>query len=220
MAGFITAEGLVVAAGADTYDYVNDQRRLAGSIRSVVPAADNAGVATIVAAMNTDGRPVTDTNPLIASNIAEKGLQLVGSSGTIRPASPQLIFAHAGKSNGFTAGNLNPVPITAQILRGGMTLVSNGIVVPISGLYRVTAKGYSSGAPTGLCILAVNQNAAFTGASVQWTKTQTDEYMTCSAVHTMAAGDNISLAMNQPASIYGADGYNGTWLEVEYLGAP
>lgn len=64
MTGFITAEGLVVPAGGDLYDYVNDQRRLAASIRSNVTVADRTAALSVAASMSSDGRPATINNPL------------------------------------------------------------------------------------------------------------------------------------------------------------
>lgn len=92
MAGFITAEGLVVAAGGDAYDYVNDQRRLAGSIRSVVPAADHTAGDTIASAMNTDGRPVSATNPLVIFNQATRTVDVKDNVGWV-PSPPFAVCA-------------------------------------------------------------------------------------------------------------------------------
>lgn len=103
MAGFITAEGLIVAAGGDTYDYVNDQRRLAGSIRSIVPVATQAAGDTVAAAMATDGRPVSDTNPLVTWQTDNNTLVVRGAGSSVLPITPTTVV-----TGGYMAGTAKP----------------------------------------------------------------------------------------------------------------
>jgi len=128
-------------------------------------------------------------------------------------------FGHAGKTNGFTVA-ATPVPLAAQVLRGGMTFdaVNNALVIPIAGSYRITAKLYSSGGQTGLCSISARVNAGSTGAGAQWTKTAVDEFQSGAIVRPFSAGDKIDMTVTSPADVYGSDGYNGTFLEVEYVG--
>jgi hypothetical protein len=133
-------------------------------------------------------------------------------------------FGHMGKTDGFTGGT-NQTPVTgmaAQILRGGMTFDSGtqALVVPITGLYRLTGRAYSSGAGTGGSLYEVMLNGAGgSGCSVWWTKQQVDEFMTLSPqIRKLTAGDKVSIRALQPASVYGNDGYSGTYVEVEYIG--
>lgn len=81
MSGFITAEGLVVPIGTDYYDYVNDQKRLADSVRSVVPVASQAAGNTVASSMASDGRSVSDTNPLAIWESDTHSIWVKGSSG-------------------------------------------------------------------------------------------------------------------------------------------
>jgi hypothetical protein len=64
MAGVTTPEGIVIPAGGDTYDYTGEQRRMAASQRTVVTVADRTAADLIATNMASDGRPVTDANPL------------------------------------------------------------------------------------------------------------------------------------------------------------
>jgi hypothetical protein len=133
-------------------------------------------------------------------------------------------FGHMGKNNGFTGGtNQTPVPgMAAQILRGGMTFsaADNALVIPITGLYEMRGRAYSSGGQTGGCLFeALINGGGGTGCSVWWTKAQVDEFQTLSpVVRPLGAGDKISMRALQPASTWGNDGYNGCFIEVEYIG--
>lgn len=125
--GYVTAEGLIVSAGGDTYDYVNDQRRLAASIRSVVPVTDRSAGDTVSTAMASDGRAVADTNPLIAFNISTKTLDWKDSTGWHGG------FEHAE----FTTG-VQTMTTAVNYSTGSMTLdalnsVNNGAVCNITG---------------------------------------------------------------------------------------
>lgn len=172
MAGFITAEGLVVAAGADTYDYVNDQRRLAGSIRSLVPAATEAGGDTIAAAMNTDGRPVSATNPLFIYNQATRNLEWKDASGwnvnsmfSLIPSVNALIGSPTGLGTNIASGAVRPViqagTFSTTTDASGYAAYNYPTAFPNGILATILTNGDSSASGRGK-IMSVSGNPPFT----------------------------------------------------------
>lgn len=81
MPGVNTPEGVVVPAAGDTFDYLGEMRRKANSQRTVVPVADRAAADVIASAMATDNRPVSDTNPLVVWNNADKRVEVKNGGG-------------------------------------------------------------------------------------------------------------------------------------------
>jgi hypothetical protein len=166
MAGFITAEGIVVPAGSDTYDYVNDQRRLAGSIRSIVPVADQVTGDIVAAAMATDGRPVTDSNPLITWQADTQAINIKGAAGwhpkytVVAPLSPTS-WTTTGNFYLLPFGDRTLVTATLTVARtgtsvscpgGGVNFTLVGTIAPAAALSATSQNigwyGYISGSGT------------------------------------------------------------------------
>lgn len=78
---YISPEGLVIPAGTDQYNLTTDLRSMGASIRSVVPTATQAAGDNIATAMATDGRAVSDTNPLVTYQADLRSLNIKGTSG-------------------------------------------------------------------------------------------------------------------------------------------
>lgn len=76
-----TPEKVTVPGGGDYYDYVEEQREMVASQRTVVPVADIAEADAIAAAMAAEGRAVSDTNPLVVFNIALGEMNVKTSAG-------------------------------------------------------------------------------------------------------------------------------------------
>lgn len=229
MAGVTTPEGIVIPAAGDQFDYLGEQRRMAASTRSIVPVPDRATADSVVAAMNTDGRPVSDTNPVYVHNLANKGLEFKNGEGVWRPAGPALIMGHAGRTasfqNGFNTSTQTAVQLNAaQILRGGMTFDAANycLVVPVSGLYRVTAQGMFTGASGNLNIVVAWKNNSSTtniGAPASGPKPDgNDVRYFAQAVVPLLAGDKVGIVQQSAASAWGTTGYDGSFVEVEYVG--
>lgn len=128
-------------------------------------------------------------------------------------------FGHAGITGGFLGGSQNPVNIASVVIRGGVTFdsVNKALVAPVTGWYDVRVKAYFSGGQTGLAMVqALVNGGGGKGPAIQWTKTQVDEFQGSSAIILLNANDKISLMSTGPSSIYGSDGYNGTWVQIEY----
>jgi len=135
-------------------------------------------------------------------------------------------FGHMGVDDGFQ--NIAAAAVinisNAQILKGGMTYddAANALVVPKAGRYRIAVRGYGSGGGVGSWydISARKNTVGIAGALVrifQGGATDFFDYVECQV--TLAVGDKIQLYGDSTAgSTWGTDGYNGTYLEVEYKG--
>jgi hypothetical protein len=158
MAGFITAEGLVIPIGSDAYDYVNDQRRLSSSIRSVVPVTNRAAGDTVAAAMNTDGRPVSDTNPLVVWNGASKTIEAKGTSGWVGMGGAKMYIGPG------TAGRLTNYGTLQTSLNDGsiLPIVQVGSIVittDASGYFSIT---FPTPFPNGLISVQFTNGDSYT----------------------------------------------------------
>lgn len=161
MSGFITAEGLVIPIGSDVYDYVNDQRRLSSSIRSVVSVTDRAAGDTVAAAMATDGRPVSDTNPLVIWNQTRKAMEAKGTAGWNQPLDYSAIHMDKPYANrlgtdptaGIAAGTVRLIELTGSVV--GAT--------DASGYYAYT---YPQAFPNGILSIVVGNGDASVNRSL------------------------------------------------------
>lgn len=130
MSGFITAEGLVIPIGTDYYDYVNDQKRLADSVRSVVPVASQTAGNTVGSSMASDGRPVSDTNPLIIWESDSHSIWVKGSSGEWMPCKPPDLHTVDGKTHYGTDSGLSAAisaNTTFPIFQAGSVVVTTDV---------------------------------------------------------------------------------------------
>lgn len=142
-------------------------------------------------------------------------------------ASDNIPFGHMGRTQGFagaTSGGSVVVMAAAQDLRGGMTfdLASSSLVLPKSGLYRVTVRPYISGGASYAASGKAQRNLAdISGSVTQAWKADSADYVWCSSVtKPMNAGDKINLIVGSAGGVgsyWGTDGYNGASLEVEFV---
>jgi hypothetical protein len=148
-------------------------------------------------------------------------------------------FGHVGRTAGFqTIGqSVNGAYVqfdTAQELLGGMTLdnATDALVVPLAGRYRITVHGYFTGTTVStMCLVEATINSTATPPSFGsggpaagarcsgWKGTPSDFVINGAVIRRLAAGDKVRLWHATPDSTFGNDGYNGAWLEVEYVGA-
>lgn len=138
-------------------------------------------------------------------------------------------FGHAGITSGFVSlvsTNGVYVPLASQLLKNGMTFAGNGLVVPKSGLYQITARGYFTGgtAYQGAWAPTVNSTALPLAASAEtigtggmWKQDSADYQGWATGHRQLNAGDTIRLWMQSAASTYGNTGYNGSYIEVRYV---
>jgi hypothetical protein len=136
-------------------------------------------------------------------------------------------FGHMGMTMGFL-GATDPTDCfmdAAQILRGGMVFSDgeDALIVPTSGLYRITGQVYASGADTGPCIGWPMVNGTIdTGLKTRFWKEAagTDQCGTFTGVLPLVAGDKVTLRVDFADNIatWGTTGWNGSFLEVEQFG--
>lgn len=138
-------------------------------------------------------------------------------------------FGHMGRTGGFQAIGTDPTKVlmdAAQVLQGGVTFdnADDSLVVPADGVYRLTVRGYATGSSNYWhdAAAAVNGNRV-AQAACRFPKPDTQDYMAgASGLARLAAGDRVSLITMRngtSGSTYGTDGYNGAFVEVEFVGA-
>src|SRR4030095_352824 len=135
-------------------------------------------------------------------------------------------FGHAGKVDGFQTINGSDIAVTIddQKLKGGMTFESSSggrLVIPIAGQYEIRVKGYVSESSGYDWMAAAYKNSVkMPETEIFEFKETTSDYKDYSfATVDLAAGDRIGLGMTLPnRKTWGTNGYNGTFLEVKYVG--
>lgn len=210
--------GIQVPINADAYNLTGD----------LATMADTANVATVCvnqAAMDA----LTDRNGRLAVRV-DLGYALYANDGTNWNAVPLATpFGHMGRIAGnfglTTTGQTVPME-AAQELRGGMTFenATDSLVVPRSGIYRITMKLYATGAGSSLKhTMSAHKvsSGAISGAGLQCQKVDSGDWFTYGTVSMpLVANDKIFLSAavsTGTGNTWGTDGYNGTFLELEYL---
>lgn len=141
-------------------------------------------------------------------------------------------FGHAGITNGFSApgaGGRAPFD-AAQVLRGGMAFdnTNDALTVPKAGLYRINLQSYASGAGWGTQSSVIYVKPASLAADYQpgintryYREGSNGPPDTCyhaTGTVQLAAGDKVYLVQwfTGQTNTWGTNGYNGTYLEVEF----
>lgn len=136
-------------------------------------------------------------------------------------------FGHMGRTQGFQAGGTTAkvVMAAAQELKGGMTFDATefALVIPKTGRYFVNIKGYFSGDASNINIAGILRNnvegGIYQGVQVASVKNNAaDISLKSSTILPFTAGDKISLFQTSPQSAWGTNGYNGSYLEMLYVG--
>jgi hypothetical protein len=202
---------------------------MAASTRSIVPVADATGFANVVSGMTTDGRPLSDSNPLFAWNATQKGLQYEGTSGTVQPLGPAMPFGHMGRTQGFqalTASDQLIIMAAGQVLLNGMTFDSatSSLVLPVTGYYALTIKGYASNGSAWNCGAKIRVNATtYTGVGTTfWKANANDAFSSATATKLFNAGDKLSVWCASvegaaSANTWGSSGFDGIYLEAGWV---
>lgn len=141
-------------------------------------------------------------------------------------------FGHMGRTAGFQSisGSAVIQMDAAQMLRGGMTFdnANDALVVPVKGLYKVSAQVYISGgggtSGTATGTLRIN-GATNPGPIVRVAKTDAqDAAGMLQGVLALNAGDKVSMVIGMyPAggsalTAWGTGGYSGCYVEVDFYG--
>ena len=133
-------------------------------------------------------------------------------------------FGHAGRTAGFqTIGGTDvAVTITQQKLIGGLTFESASggrFVIPIAGRYRLTAHVYATNGSGYTAEGGVYVDSVKKQTTKYWKADGTDFYQTTSVTLDLTVGQKVGLGMTSTQSTWGTTGYDGAWLEVQYVGA-
>lgn len=150
-------------------------------------------------------------------------------AGALAGVTTERPLGHMGRTGGFQTIGTDPTKVTmdaAQVLAGGVTFdnANDELVIPKEGLYRVTVRGYATGSSNYWHDVAAYLNGSrLFQAACRFTKPDSQDYLAgASGYARLAAGDRVSLYCTRSGtsgSTYGTDGYNGAFVEVEYLGA-
>lgn len=143
-------------------------------------------------------------------------------------------YGFMGRTQGFqplsTSTPIVVVMAAAQELRGGMTFnAANGgyLTVPVAGRYNAHLKGMFSGSAGEINQMQIVVNDLVgSNAGNQFGKLVGsvnkagggDIHIDSSGEVTLKAGDKIALAMMAAANAWGTTGYNGSYLELKYIG--
>lgn len=139
-------------------------------------------------------------------------------------------YGHMGKTSGFQTIGSSSVRLTfdsAQELRGGFTFdnANDALIVPTSGRYRAHIKCvFSGGGGQGLNVLSLLINGAaatgvFNKPHVAVSKMDGNDI----AVHGFGTiplnkNDKVALSAQSGANAWGDNGYNGAYIELEWVG--
>jgi hypothetical protein len=211
---------------SDAFNLIPDLATFADSLEVLVPVADDAEGDTVATARAAAGWPVTNARPLFVYNTTTKTIRVKDGSGWRELADAYVRpFGHMGKTTNFQGIQTTDTVVTmdaAQILRGGMTFsnADDALVVPIAGYYKFTAQFYATGGSGAVCSGVVHRNGVTVGVQARFWKADPGDYIaTASGAGLCAAGDKIRLVMTYtPSSTWGSTGFDGTFLEVEYIG--
>jgi hypothetical protein len=139
-------------------------------------------------------------------------------------------FGHMGRTASFIALNGSTQTVitmdAAQDLKGGMTFdnANDALVVPIIGRYWIHYKAYFTGAASGNSQAQIQVNGATTSGLQQGPSSShnkmdgNDVYPHGMGILQLNAGDKVSISQMATCSAWGTNGYDGTFLEVQYLG--
>ena len=214
--------GVEVFTNSDTYDLADDVAE-AFKTANLLIRVGSTGQRDLLETI-APGGVLPDGTTVVRTDIA--GCPSETWDGTKwHPSRGTLILGHMGKTDGnqVISGTTAVAFNGAQVLRGGVTFsdAQESLLIPNTGLYRVTVGARFGGSGTGMCIAEVWKNANVnTGLQTRGYKDAAGEpFPSVSGTIQLTAGDNLFVVVYGPAQyVYGANGYNGTFLEVEYVG--
>lgn len=172
---------------------------------------------------------ITPFNTVMSANVAHAAnlsfeLDFPKWNGT----STDIPYGHMGRSQGFfQLGMITPIVMqAAQVLKGGMTFdaASHALVMPKTGRYLVNLRGYFSGAATalnhaGILINGVDVEGPSKKMMVSSNKVDSaDISLKSTGILTFDKGTKVSMFQSSTVSAWGTTGYNGSNIEIMYVG--
>lgn len=208
-------------AGATGWQLTPDIRAGLESMNVLVPVADEAEMVGLT--------PPLGKHVGMAATRADLGGVIFvwdGADWTVPPGAPPV--AHMGKTAGVQAigAGLTLITMTAsQMLKGGFTFdaAESALVVPVTGVYRVTVNAYATGSFNYTEHIRAFRNNVTIDIGARMSKADSSDVSASGTGHfPLNAGDKINLygqgfgtnAAN--AATLGTNGYDGVYLELEY----
>lgn len=176
---------------------------------------------------------VTPTNIVMTANAAHTSSAAFATDVAKWDGMGTTPYGHMGRTGGFQATGSNVVIImdAAQELRGGVTFdnATDSLVIPVTGRYRVHLKGYYSGSTSSVNTNRIYVNGVIGDGALRGgvyeklissvVKTDSaDIYHHSVGIVPFNAGDKVALGAYSAVSAWGTNGYNGSYLELEYVG--
>ena len=204
---------------------------------AVQDAAYSGSTNTWVLGVVTGTPAASPTVPALPSSAVALAQILVPASSTsvvtanitdVRPfgvTPPAGAIYQSGGTTTVTTSNTALTSMTAQFLRGGMTVASNGLTVPKAGIYHVdgTINFSAQVAGTNLSLYAsIVQNSATALLRAGSSYDPSGEFPVCSVsgLIQLAAGDNVTLwGQAGSQSIVTQNGQQYTYLHLHRVGS-
>lgn len=170
-----TPEKVTIPAAGDTYAYLQEQRTMAATQRTIVQVDDRTEADQIATARATDNRPVTDEDPLVVWNTADKRIEVKTAAGwndTGRMVRHMEFADGAGfdVAGGNVSWDIGPLPKDAAAQSGAdfatQGPISGAITINETGWYGFSTLHMPNGNPGAFLVsLKVSGGIATTGES-------------------------------------------------------
>lgn len=214
--------------GVDLSDYVTtSDGRLADTRTPTDSTVTNAKVAGAAAIAESKLALASDA---AAGTASRRSLGTTSTTAAAGNHTHAAVGGHAGMNTntfpGFnvTNGTYDQVPLAGQDLYGGVTVSSNALNVPTTGLYRVGIRLYITGGSGYSAYLALRKNGAagsFPGLWVYKSDAANDNQGFVQIMRRLTAADALTLWITRLSGAGGAywgnSGYDGIYLEVDLV---
>lgn len=244
--GVVKDLGPVMPAGASTQYYRGDKvwatlDKIAVGLNNV----DNISVVSDYIPKWKSGvtyavgqQVITPSGLIFAANVAHtsSSVSFVTDIDKWNGIGTDVPYGHMGRTAGFQAlgGNNATVQMDiAQELRGGMTFdnPNDSLVIPVTGRYRAKTKGYFTGSTATVNSVRLYVNGVLGDGNLRGgvyeklgisteKNSSADIYIQASGIVPFNKGDKVALCQNSAVSCWGTNGFNGSGIEIEYVGGP
>lgn len=139
----LTPEGARIPANTDLWNLLTDLTKMVDSQRTVIPVASRAAAEVIATNMGTDGRPVSDTNPLVVYREDTGIIEVKVTAGWVSNApvtyTPALTALTTNPTLGAGSSQLGSYSLSGKIMTGAFFVAfgTSGSAIG-SGAYMVS----------------------------------------------------------------------------------
>lgn len=237
--------GPVMAAGTNSQYYRGD--KVWATLDKIAVGLNNVDNVSVVSDYVPKWKPgtayavgqqvITPSGMVMAANVAHtsSAVSFVTDVAKWNGIGTDVPYGYMGRTAGFQSiggGNATIQMDIAQELRGGVTFdnANDSLIVPLTGRYRVKLKGYFSGGTSATNTIRIYVNGLVADGNLRSgiyeklaacteKNTNGDIYIQSSGVVPLNANDKVALCHYSGVSAWGTNGYNGSGLEIEYVGA-